>query len=63
MFDAPATPATPTASHRGRSRRRDLNWLCAGWLASEAEYGTKNIQHTVQYTEMAPDRFMDSWRD
>src|SRR3954451_19091116 len=24
-----------------RSRRRDLNWLYAGWLASEAEYGTR----------------------
>ena len=23
----------------------------------------KNIQHTVQYTEMAPDRFMELWRD
>jgi type 1 fimbriae regulatory protein FimB/type 1 fimbriae regulatory protein FimE len=25
--------------------------------------GTKNIQHTVRYTEMAPDRFKDFWRD
>jgi type 1 fimbriae regulatory protein FimB/type 1 fimbriae regulatory protein FimE len=25
--------------------------------------GHKNIQHTVRYTEMAPDRFKDSWRD
>ena len=24
--------------------------------------GHKNIQHTVQYTEMAPDRFKDVWR-
>jgi len=23
----------------------------------------KNIQHTVRYTEMAPDRFKDFWRD
>ena len=24
--------------------------------------GHKNIQHTVRYTEMAPDRFKDFWR-
>src|SRR5262245_49260371 len=25
--------------------------------------GHKNIQHTVRYTEMAPERFKDFWRD
>src|SRR5262245_30971577 len=25
--------------------------------------GHKNIQHTVRYTEMAPDRFKDFWRN
>ena len=25
--------------------------------------GHKNIQHTVRYTEMVPDRFKDFWRD
>ena len=29
---------------------------CRPWL------GHKNIQHTVRYTEMAPDRFRDFWR-
>jgi type 1 fimbriae regulatory protein FimB/type 1 fimbriae regulatory protein FimE len=24
--------------------------------------GHKNIQHTVRYTEMAPDRFKEFWR-
>ena len=24
--------------------------------------GRKNIQHTVRYTELAPDRFEDFWR-
>ena len=24
--------------------------------------GHRNIQHTVRYTEMAPDRFKDFWR-
>jgi type 1 fimbriae regulatory protein FimE len=23
----------------------------------------KNIQHTVRYTELSPDRFRDFWRD
>ena len=25
--------------------------------------GHKNIQHTLRYTEMAPDRFKDFWRN
>ena len=25
--------------------------------------GHKNIMHTVRYTEMAPDRFKDFWKD
>ena len=31
--------------------------------ALQAWLGHKNIQHTVRYTEMAPDRFKDFWRD
>jgi type 1 fimbriae regulatory protein FimB/type 1 fimbriae regulatory protein FimE len=31
--------------------------------ALQAYLGHKNIQHTVRYTEMAPDRFRDFWRD
>ncbi|MGB8569402.1 MAG: tyrosine-type recombinase/integrase [Pseudolabrys sp.] len=29
----------------------------------QAYLGHKNIQHTVRYTEMAPDRFRDFWKD
>ena len=29
----------------------------------QAYLGHKNIQHTVRYTDMAPDRFKDFWRD
>jgi integrase len=29
--------------------------------ALQAYLGHKNIQHTVRYTELAPDRFKDSW--
>jgi type 1 fimbriae regulatory protein FimE len=28
----------------------------------QAYLGHKNIQHTVRYTELAPDRFRDFWR-
>jgi site-specific recombinase XerD len=28
----------------------------------QAYLGQKNIQHTVRYTELAPDRFRDFWR-
>jgi site-specific recombinase XerD len=30
--------------------------------ALQAWLGHKNIQHTVHYTELAPDRFKDFWR-
>ncbi len=29
----------------------------------QAWLGHRNIQHTVRYTELAPDRFRDFWRD
>jgi hypothetical protein len=29
----------------------------------QAYLGRKNIQHTVRYTELAPDRFTDFWRE
>jgi type 1 fimbriae regulatory protein FimE len=31
--------------------------------AIQAWMGHENIQHTVRYTELAPDRFKDFWRD
>src|SRR5262245_12294661 len=31
--------------------------------ALQAWLGHRNIQHTVRYTEMAPNRFRDFWRD
>jgi site-specific recombinase XerD len=34
----------------------------AGTRALQAWLGHKNIQHTVRYTELAPDRFKNFWR-
>jgi site-specific recombinase XerD len=31
--------------------------------ALQAYLGHRNIQHAVRYTELAPDRFKDFWRD
>jgi hypothetical protein len=31
-------------------------------MAVATYLGHKNIQHTVRYTELAPDRFKDFWR-
>jgi site-specific recombinase XerD len=31
--------------------------------ALQAYLGHRNIQHTVRYTGLAPDRFKDFWRD
>src|SRR5256886_11962391 len=36
---------------------------CGYTLALQARLGHKNIQHTVRYTELAPDRFKNFWRD
>jgi len=47
----------------------DLQWhqveLAAGPTARalQAWLGHRNIQHTVRYTELAPDRFKGFWRD
>jgi hypothetical protein len=30
---------------------------------TQAYLGHRNIQHTVRYTELSPDRFKDFWRD
>jgi type 1 fimbriae regulatory protein FimB/type 1 fimbriae regulatory protein FimE len=30
--------------------------------ALQSYLGHRNIQHTVRYTELAPDRFKDFWR-
>jgi site-specific recombinase XerD len=30
--------------------------------ALQAYLGHRSIQHTVRYTELAPDRFKDCWR-
>jgi len=44
-------------------------WLCPDCVrardaseAPQAWLGHRNIQHTVRYTELAPDRFKDFWR-
>ena len=42
-------PISPIGFHRQRALQHYL--------------GHKNIHHTVRYTEMAPDRFKDFWRD
>jgi type 1 fimbriae regulatory protein FimB/type 1 fimbriae regulatory protein FimE len=48
-----------------------LRHACGYKLASDGHdtralqhyLGHKNIQHTVRYTELSPDRFRDFWRD
>ena len=39
----------------------DLQWSQVE-RALQAWLGHKNIQHTVRYTELAPDRFKNFWR-
>ena len=51
----------------GQDAIPDTSAHAAAWLrlrtrALQAWLGHKNIQHTVRYTELAPDRFKDFWR-
>jgi integrase len=45
------TPAGFARANKGHDTR-----------ALQAYLGHKNIQHTVRYTDLAPDRFKDFWR-
>ena len=55
---------------RSRSTLNMLRHGCGYALANaghdtralQAWLGHKNIQHTVRYTELAPDRFKNFWR-
>src|SRR5262249_2376424 len=52
-------------SEAGRRRRSNTARINAGHdtRALQAWLGHKNIQHTVRYTELAPDRFKNFWRE
>jgi site-specific recombinase XerD len=45
--------------------RAALRWPIGGHdtRSLQAYLGHKNIQHTVRYTELAPDRFKGFWKD
>jgi hypothetical protein len=46
-----------------RTDRRGAVRLLASLSAKHVAYlGHRNIQHTVRYTELRPDRFKDFWR-
>jgi len=61
----------PFASSRGYGSLQMLRHACGFKLANQGVdtralqhyLGHKNIQHTVRYTELSPDRFRDFWRD
>ena len=55
----PRMPAMIPASYE---RRREGGQEGEG-RAIQAWMGHKNIRHTVRYTELAPDRFKDLWRE
>jgi len=62
---APAWLSTSTPPHM---LRHGCGYALAKCRPRYAGYpsawmGHKNIQHTVRYTELAPDRFKDFWRD
>ena len=54
-----------------RCNSRYIRTCCGGYALANAGHDTralqawlghKNIQHTVRYTELAPDRFKNFWR-
>ena len=65
-----ADPSQPRASIGGQLQPCSEH-ACGYKLANDGQdtralqyyLGHKNIQHTVRYTELSPDRFRDFWRD
>ena len=57
-------PSSGQASrpHATRAYRYALANRGPDTRALQAYLGHKNIQHTVRYTELSPDRFKDFWR-
>jgi type 1 fimbriae regulatory protein FimB/type 1 fimbriae regulatory protein FimE len=62
-----ATMSWPTGTDYGRMLRHACGFALANaghdTRALQAYLGHKNIQHTVRYTELAPTRFKNFWRD
>ena len=75
LFGAVGAPACPAPGEAPKMpfpiHPHMLRHACGFKLANDGHdtralqhyLGHKNIQHTVRYTEMAPDRFKDFWRD
>src|SRR5262245_28969493 len=74
---AATIPKTPTSSFPSEAAKMPfpihphmLRHACGFKLANDGHdtralqhyLGHRNIQHTVRYTDMAPDRFKDFWR-
>jgi integrase len=67
------TPSSPFVftSERGAPFTHMLRDACGFALANKGHdtralqgyLGHRNIQHTVKYTELSPDRFRNFWRD
>jgi site-specific recombinase XerD len=54
------------ARKSSRYSHRDATMILIGYrhgLRASELLGHKNIQYTVRYTELAPDRFKNFWRD
>jgi type 1 fimbriae regulatory protein FimB/type 1 fimbriae regulatory protein FimE len=43
--------------------RVGTSWPTRRYPSSATNLDHKNIQHTVRYTELSPDKFRDFWRD
>jgi hypothetical protein len=56
-FSGIGKPSAKSLNSNGRDA-----YTSAAIVVAEAWLGHKNIQHTVRYTELAPDRFRDFWR-
>ena len=54
---------SPGDGGTGRTRFVSTALVMNDTRSLQAWLGHKNIQHTVRYTELAPDRFKNFWRD
>jgi len=56
--------AGPGPGHLHRQSLRHPGWPCSGSLSViQAYLGHARIGNTVRYTELAPGRFKDFWKD
>jgi type 1 fimbriae regulatory protein FimE len=62
-LEKPQSSHSNTSSHASAFNGLQARQRWARYASLQHYMGHKNIMHTVRYTEMAPDRFKNFWKD